>query len=127
MGADHILGVQIRRGRYNIPLVRCIVLCFCIVEADKHIDVLHYLKEIGDVNALIELGQTLGLGRAPLTLRESSSQTLTGYLIDGWIRRDYNVLERTGEPTWRSLAKALVDIGMNGISRDIQKDHQFSL
>ncbi len=76
---------------------------------------------------LIDLGEALGLGRMPMTLKRSSPDVLPGYLIGAWIRRDYEVLERTGEPTWRSLAKAMNEIGLTGISVDIQRDFNFSL
>ena len=48
-------------------------------------------------------------------------------MIEGWLRRDYHVLRKTGEPTWHSLATALTKVELNGIAVDIQKDFHFSL
>ena len=74
---------------------------------------------------LVELGQTLGLKR--VTLQKYSPLSLAGDLVEDWLRKDYRVLEETGEPTWNSLAKALKYIGLNGISLDIQRDFNFTL
>ena len=74
---------------------------------------------------MIELGQTLGLER--MALKRCGPQSLVGDLVERWIRRDHHVLEMSGDPTWRSLAKALKDIKMTGISMDIQNNFNFSL
>ncbi len=84
----------------------------------------HYLKDL-KTEELIELGQTLGLKRA--NLLKSNPQSLAGDLIECWLRRDYRVLEESGEPTWHSLATALKKIDLTGISKNIQKDFNFSL
>lgn len=68
------------------------------------------------------MGQILGLRRA--TLLKYNQQLLAGELIECWLRRDYRVLEESGEPTWHSLATALNKIGLNGVSQDIVKAEQ---
>ena len=83
-----------------------------------------YLQEIETVK-LIELGQCLGLNR--MRLKRSGSKELIGDLVTSWINRDDRVLEKSGLPTWRSLAKALQDVHMTGISEDIQRDFSFQL
>ena len=83
-----------------------------------------YLQEIG-TDKLIELGLTLGLSR--MDLKRSHSKELVGDLVTNWIRRDNNVLDVSGAPTWRSLAKALLGVKLTGISLDIQRDFKFEL
>ena len=78
-----------------------------------------YIKDL-DFEVLIELGVQLGLKRS--TLRRSSAHSLAGDLIQGWLRRDYRVLDETGEPTWQSLANALEAVGLVGIAHDIIAD-----
>ena len=39
-----------------------------------------------------------------------------------WLRRQDDVLKRTGEPTWLTLIHALKDIGQNGVAEDILKE-----
>ena len=75
-----------------------------------------YIKDLS-TEKLIELGVQLGLKRT--TLQKCSAHSLAGDLIWGWLRQDYRVFEETGEPTWHSLAKALKDIELDGISRNI--------
>ena len=91
---------------------------------NAHQRVCQYVKDI-DNNSVIELGQALGLNR--MKLKRSSPRELVGEMVESWIRRDDDVLEVSGEPTWRNLSKALVKIGMNGIAQDIQKDFNFNL
>jgi hypothetical protein len=83
-----------------------------------------YLKGYG-TEKLIEVGQLLGLDRSELKL--SDKKELLGDLIDSWLRREGRVVEESGDPTWRSLAKALLEAGLTGTSLDIQKDFNFTL
>ena len=83
-----------------------------------------YLRDLTP-EELIRLGQVLGLKRT--TLQRSNRQSLAEDLIHCWIRQDYRVLEESGEPTWQSLARALRDIELTGISLRIQRDFNFSL
>lgn len=41
-------------------------------------------------------------------------------LISAWLREEDEVSERSGKPSWESLAKALEEIGQNGIARSIK-------
>ena len=83
-----------------------------------------YLREI-ETCTLIELGQSLGLNR--MRLKRLNPKELIGDLVASWIRRDDDVLKKSGLPTWRSLAKALQDVRMTGISQDIQNHFSFEL
>lgn len=91
---------------------------------DKYNDVHGYLKEVG-TEKLIQVGQLLGLDR--MELKRCTAKELPGDLITWWIRRDCLVVEESGDPTWRSLAKALLEANLTGTSLDIQKHFHFSL
>ena len=45
-------------------------------------------------------------------------------MVAAWLRREDFVLDASGEPTWRSLVKALRKIGQEGIARDIEEERK---
>lgn len=51
--------------------------------------------------------------------------TLPDDMIDAWLNREDDVLDTSGDPTWKSLCKALKEIGQNGIANkiEIETDH----
>ena len=64
-----------------------------------------------------------------LGLRHSSlkdmmhSETYKTDVIAAWIRREGDVDQKTGAPTWSSLVKVLMDpyVGQEGIAHDISR------
>ena len=86
---------------------------FC-VGIDDHFDVTNYLGEL-DINQIRSLGGALGLLYPNLKKMESPLEDM----VEAWLRKDDNVLTRSGPPTWKSLVKALKDIGNNGIAEKI--------
>ena len=54
------------------------------------------------------------------------SQSYQEDVIAAWLRREDDVLQKTGVPTWRVLVTALEKIGQNGIASDISKDKNIS-
>ena len=42
-------------------------------------------------------------------------------MVDAWLRKEDDVYEKSGAPTWMSLIAALKKIGQNGIAQDIEK------
>ena len=68
---------------------------------------------------LIKLGLELGLRYNKLKELEST-ETFCLNLISAWLREEDNVSERSGKPSWESLAKAMEEIGQNGIARSIR-------
>jgi hypothetical protein len=83
-----------------------------------------YLKGY-DTEKLIEVGQFLGLYRSELKL--STKKELLGDLVSSWLKMEGQVGELSGDPTWRSLAKALLEADLTGTSKNIQKDYNFTL
>ena len=43
-------------------------------------------------------------------------------LVTAWLNREDNVLKCSGEPTWKKLAVALMEIGQTGTAEDIRKE-----
>ena len=84
-----------------------------IVEMKDHRDICEALKDL-DRSHFTELGGALGLSHS--TCGKFST---VDDLVASWLRREDDVLKRSGEPTWSSLADTLQKIGQTGISRDI--------
>ena len=69
-----------------------------------------------DNRQLRQLGLALGLHYPTLKRMESMPDDL----IHAWLLRQDSVTERSGEPTYSTLAKALEDIGQVGIAQDVR-------
>ena len=94
------------------------------VESSEHQKVSECLQDIG-YEELLKLGEALGLDR--INLERSSGKRPIGDLVTYWIRRDDRVMEKSGLPTWRSLAKAMLRVNLTGKSMDIQHHYNFTL
>ena len=86
--------------------------------------VFRYLNELG-TQKLLELGGELGLD--PVELGRVPPQELARSLSIGWIQEQHYVKERSGTPSWRSLAKALKQVGANGIADRIKQGFNFTV
>ena len=86
--------------------------------------VLRYLKELG-TQKLLELGGELDLD--PVELDSIPSRELARSLSIGWIQEQYYVKETSGTPTWRSLTKALRQVGETGTADKIEQDFSFNV
>ncbi len=42
-------------------------------------------------------------------------------MVAAWLRREDNVLKASGNPTWKSLIKALETVGQKGVAEYIRK------
>ena len=65
---------------------------------------------------LIKLGLALGLFYPTL----EKMNAFPTEMVVAWLNRQDNVLQESGEPTWRRLADALEKIGQTGIATDIR-------
>ena len=68
---------------------------------------------------LVNAGLRLGL-RYP-TLKRMSPEALLNDVVHAWLRRDDDVVDASGEPSWESLSTALEDCGHCGIASDIKQ------
>ena len=82
-----------------------------------HFDVTQYLTDLEPAQ-ILRLGGALGLHYPNL----KKMQTPLEDMVEAWLRKDDNVLERSGPPTWKSLVKALETIGNIGIADKIKED-----
>ena len=73
-----------------------------------------------DNQQIIQVGLALGMNYAKL--RRMSS--LPGDMVAAWLRREDDVLEVSGAPTWKTLSEALKDVGQTGLALKIQQHHQ---
>ena len=74
-----------------------------------------------DDQQIIQVGLALGMSYAKLKRMRS----LPGDMVAAWLRREDDVLEVSGVPTWKVLAEALKDNGQTGLAMKIQQKHQF--
>ena len=85
--------------------------------ADHH-DACQELKGLSQ-EELINLGDELGLSY--LRLKEMAGP-LPEEMVAAWLSKEDNVLKRTGQPTWRSLADALKRLGQADIANKIIRE-----
>ena len=84
--------------------------------ADHH-DACQELKGLSQ-EELTNLGDELGLSY----LRLKQLTPLPEEMVAAWLSKEDNVLKRTGQPTWRSLADALKRIGHAYIANKIIRE-----
>lgn len=95
----------------------CIVLSFS--DTPPYREVYSYLKDLENAK-LLDLGVELGLNIAEL--RKSLPKELAMDLCQSWLREDYEVHKVSGSPTWRSLVRALREVGATGIANKIEQE-----
>ena len=81
-----------------------------------HSEVANYLRTLPN-GEVTRLGLALGLTYPKL----KNMLHCPDDMVDAWLRKEENVLEKSGRPTWTSLVKALRGIGQEGIAQDIEK------
>lgn len=90
-------------------------------------ETISYLYDLNK-DQIYQLGLSLGLNaRTLMETRDVAPQSR--YLDDmlaSWFRKQDMVLDKSGPPTWRSLAKALRDksVRQNGIADTIKQEKQ---
>ena len=76
-----------------------------------------------DNEQIVQLGLALGMNYAKLKRMRS----LPGDMVAAWLRREDDVLEVSGVPTWKVLSEALKDIGQTGLAMKKKKKHQHGI
>ena len=84
------------------------------------IEISKYLNQLNRTH-FFTLGMCLGLRHSSLKDMMHSEMYKTD-VIAAWIRREGDVDQKTGAPTWSSLVKALMDVGQKGIAQNIATD-----
>ena len=73
-----------------------------------------------DDQQIVQVGLALGMNYAKLKRMRS----LPGDMVAGWLRKEDDVLEVSGIPTWKVLSEALKDMGQTGLAIKIKQQHQ---
>ena len=79
-------------------------------------EITQYLNDLSN-EQLIKLGGALGLCFPTL----QRMKDLPSEMVAAWLLRQEDVLQRGGEPTYERLAKALAEIGQNGLAKDVRE------
>lgn len=79
-------------------------------------EITKYIKDISE-EQLKKLGGALGLLYPTL----NKMKDLLHDMVAAWLLRQDDVREKSGEPTFESLAKALEEIGHKGIACDVRE------
>ena len=87
-----------------------------------HFEISSYLKDLDDQQT-VQVGLALGMNYAKLKRMRS----LPGDMVAAWLRREDDVLEVSGAPTWKVLSEALKDVGQTGLALKVQQQHQHGL
>ena len=87
-----------------------------------HFEINRHLMDL-DNEQIVQVGLALGMNYAKLKRMRS----LPGDMVAAWLRREDDVLEVSGVPTWKVLSEALKDIGQTGLAMKIQQKHQHGM
>ena len=85
-----------------------------------HYEISRYLMDL-DNQQTVQVGLALGMNYAKL----KKMRSLPDDMVAAWLRKEDDVLEVSGVPTWKGLTEALKDVGQNGIAVKIQQQHQY--
>ena len=83
-----------------------------------HYEISRYLMDLDD-QQIVQVGLALGMNYAKLKRMRS----LPGDMVAAWLRREDDVLEVSGAPTWKVLSEALKDVGQTGLALKVQQQH----
>ena len=100
------------------PKVFKITFVFC-TGIKNHYEISRCLSDLDD-QQIVQVGLALGMNYAKLNRMKS----LPGDMVAAWLRREEDVLEVSGVPTWKGLSEALKDVGQTGLAVKIQQQHQ---
>ena len=88
-----------------------------------HYEISHRLDDL-DNQQLVQVGLALGMNYAKLKRMRS----LPGDTVAAWLKREDDVLQVSGVPTWKALSEALKDVGQTGLAIKVQqKQHGIAI
>lgn len=97
------------------------ILYLFLLETD-HSRICQFLNTMNEED-IRRLGAVLGI----LYSKLEKMKTLPDEMVAAWLRREDDVQERSGKPSWSRLADALQDIGQTGIATDIREKNKVSI
>ena len=83
-----------------------------------HYEISSYLSDL-DNEQIVQVGLALGMNYAKLKRMRS----LPGDMVAAWLRKEDDVLEVSGVPTWKVLLEALKDTRQTGLAMKIQQKY----
>ena len=89
-----------------------------------HYTITKHLKDL-IAEDLIELGVVLGLYYPHLC--KMQHHNLLEDMVAAWLNREDKVPTTSGDPTWASLIKALQDINLPGVAKEIEDGMSYLL
>ena len=89
-----------------------------IIGMKHHYEISSCLLDL-DSQQIIQVGLALGMNYAKLKRMRS----LPGDMVAAWLRKEDDVLEVSGVPTWKVLSEALKDTGQTGLAMKIQRKY----
>ena len=95
-----------------------IVIIAVGLQYGDHFEIYNYLKELNE-DQICTLGGALGLVHNNLKKMKTHPQDM----VTAWLRQEDKVTSKSGKPTWRSLVKALREVGQEGVARKIEQKH----
>ena len=84
----------------------------------NHYEISSLLLDL-DNQQIVQVGLALGMNYAKLKRMRS----LPGDMVAAWLRREDDVLEVSGVPTWKVLSEALKDTRQTGLAMKIQQKY----
>ena len=84
-----------------------------------HYEISSHLSDL-DNQQLVQVGLALGMNYAKLKRMRS----LPGDMVAAWLRREDDVLDVSGVPTWKVLSESLKDVGQTGLAMKIRQKHK---
>ena len=82
-----------------------------------HFDVIQYLSDLTS-EQIVHLGGALGLSYPSLKKMKNPLEDM----VEAWLRKDDDVLSRSGHPSWKSLVDTLELIKHAGIAEKIRQE-----
>lgn len=92
---------------------------FVYVGISDHLQVTQLIQEL-PLDELVKLGEVLGLSYPNVKRMRDRPGDMLGDMVAAWLRQEDYVIEKSGDPTWNSLAKALKEIGQHGIAKQVK-------
>ena len=77
-----------------------------------------YIKDL-KAGQIIALGLSLGLSYETLT--SVKSEDIPSEMVTAWLSRKDYVMKTSGDPSWKSLKEALLEIGVTDVANMIMK------
>ena len=82
-----------------------------------HFQIQQYLTKLS-IQDLTKVAMNLGLDYSRFL--RVSPESLLQNMVQAWLRKDDDVIEKSGEPSWDSLCKALEECGHKGTALNIK-------